>query len=361
MPISELGYRHWEGKRIHPWLRWLAIARSDIGIAYRSNKTLRRFLILAWMPILYFGPVFFAVGWVADPANDLSEGGLFAEIAVEIIPPGVIDELRANPEVLLPAVWAPAFFFFFSLTQFLSLVVLALVAPPLISKDVRSKAFLLYFSKPISSWEYLLGKLSVALFFIFVITLFPALLLYAISIAFSPDLGTLVATAPILARIFAAALVVGVPASMVALLLSSLTRDYRIATFAWMALWIVGWVAHATITFEMETHEAFQAPQWALILSLREVATNASAAVFDLSGHLQQLFQHLRAAGVDPSVLFEEMDRDSGPLQRALTDAMDPSLDTSSSPTTVAVVFSVILTVFCLALLRRRVTKPVRI
>jgi hypothetical protein len=224
---------------------------------------------------------------------------------------------------------------------------------------VRSKAFLLYFSKPISSWEYLLGKLSVALFFISTITLFPALLLYAISIAFSPDLGTLVATAPIVLRIFVAALVVGVPASSVALLLSSLTKDHRIAAFAWMALWIVGWVAHRVITFSAQ--QDFQAPEWTLMLSLREVALNATSAVFDLSGHLRQLFEHLRSAGVDPGEVIEDMSRSAGPLQRALADAVNPAAQASTTPTTVALLFSVGLSVFCLALLRRRVTKPVRI
>ena len=41
-----------------------------------------------------------------------------------------------------------AFYFYFWATQFLSLIILSIVAPPLISRDVRSKAFLLYFSKP---------------------------------------------------------------------------------------------------------------------------------------------------------------------------------------------------------------------
>ena len=71
MPISELGYRHWEGRRVHPLLRWVAITRTEVGIAYRDSKLLRRFLIVAWMPLLYFGPLFFAVGYAADPDNEL--------------------------------------------------------------------------------------------------------------------------------------------------------------------------------------------------------------------------------------------------------------------------------------------------
>ena len=48
MPIAELGYRHWEGKRTGIMQRWLAIMRSEMGIAYNSSKLLRRFLIFAW-------------------------------------------------------------------------------------------------------------------------------------------------------------------------------------------------------------------------------------------------------------------------------------------------------------------------
>ena len=212
MPISELGYRHWEGTRVPPARRWLAITRSHIKIAYRGSRLLRRFLIVAWMPLLYFAPVFFAVGYLANPENSLEEGGLLTAIGQGIFPEGFLEILRDNPATILPAIWAVAFYLFLTVVQsFLAMIAVAIVAPPLISRDVRSKAFLLYLSKPISVWEYLLGKLGVAVFFLFVITLFPALLLYLISVALSPNVGTIVATVPILFRVMLTGLVIGVP------------------------------------------------------------------------------------------------------------------------------------------------------
>ena len=84
MPISELGYRHWTGKRTGPFARAIAIARSEVAIAYKSSKLLRRVLILAWMPVLYFCPFFLAIGYVTDPKNALVEGALLTEIAEQV-------------------------------------------------------------------------------------------------------------------------------------------------------------------------------------------------------------------------------------------------------------------------------------
>ena len=46
------------------------------------------------------------------------------------------------------------------------LILIGLIAPPLISKDIRSRAFLFYFSKPISRTDYLVGKFAVIGFFV---------------------------------------------------------------------------------------------------------------------------------------------------------------------------------------------------
>ena len=313
MPISELGYRHWEGKRVSQYLRWLAIARSDFGIAYRGSKLLRRFLLLAWAPLLYFCPVFFAIGWVANPENDLSTGSILAEIALESASPrSSSTSCEPSPRRSSCPRFGPRRFTFSSgRRSSWSLVILSIVAPPLISRDVRSKAFLLYFSKPISTWEYLLGKLSVALFFVFLITLLPAMLLYAISIVLSPDLGTLVATAPIIGQIAVTSLFIALPASMLALFLSSLTKDHRIATFAWIAMWIIGFVSHKVITVEVASN--FEPPVWALVLSLRETGLTCTTAIFDLSDQLRGLYLHLQASGLDVRSLFDDFLDGTGP------------------------------------------------
>ena len=116
--------------------------------------------------------------------------------------------------------------------------------PPQISRDIRSKAFLVYFSKPITRGEYLIGKAGAVLAFLFWATLFPALLLYALSAVFSPSLAVLGDTATIVPKIVAASLFMTVPMTAIGLTLSSFSKDERYAAFGWIALWIIGEVAY---------------------------------------------------------------------------------------------------------------------
>lgn len=365
MPITELGYRAWQGRRVGPWRRWLAITRLHVAVALRSSKLLRRFLFVAWSPLLYFGPVFFAVGWVADPANDLDQGAIMTSIARELfVSSSILDQLRANPGTFLPAMWAVAFHFFFTLTQtFCMLVVVAIVAPPLISRDVQSKAFLLYLSKPISAFEYLLGKLGVVLFFVFAITLFPALVLYGISISLCPDLGTALATAPILLRIVGASLVMGIPVAMVALLLSSLTRNHRIAMFGWIAACLFGEIAYRSIAFGGGFAGA-TAPAWAPFLSLREVAIMASSTMFDVGGHLFAVVSTLREGGADVDSVVDSMARGfepGDPIRTALLRASGDETAVNALPAWASLAFLAVVTVASGIVVVRRISKPVRI
>lgn len=298
MPVSELGYRHWEGKRTGAIRRSLAIARSEVGIAYRSSKLLRRFLVFAWAPVLYFCPFFLAVGYVADPNNQMTDGSILTMISHEFLRDEAVALLRANPEVLLPKIWSIAFFFFFAYTQsFFSMIVVAIGGPPLISRDIKSKAFLVYFSKPIRPWQYVLGKLMAVGFFVFSMTLFPAVVLYLIGVGLSPDVGTLKATLPILGQIVLSSVVIAVPIAMVVLLLSSLTRDRRIATFTWVSTWIFGELAFRVLSFGGRVSGEFTPPPWAPLLSLRELTTRATAAIMDLQDSIRVVMANLGKSG----------------------------------------------------------------
>ncbi|MFH0944813.1 MAG: hypothetical protein V2A76_06415 [Planctomycetota bacterium] len=298
MPIAELGYRHWEGKRTGVMRRCFAIARSEIAIAYQGSRLLRRFLFVAWMPILYFCPFFLAIGYVADPANDLGQGLMLTAIAGEFLPRDALEALRCNPELNMPAVLSMVFFLFFAWSQsFLSMIVVAIAGPPLIARDQKSKAFLVYFSKPIQPWQYLFGKLSTVVFFVFTMTLFPAILLFTISIALSPDRNLLVATLPILLKICLASLTVAIPISMVVLLISSLTKDRRIATFVWLLLWIFGEVAFRVLTMTGSYASGVKPPAWASLLSLRELTMRAVSGVFQMKANTETVFRGLGESG----------------------------------------------------------------
>lgn len=294
MPIAELGYRPWEGRRTGRLARALAIARAEIGIAQQSSRLLRRFLIFAWLPILYFCPFFLAFGAIADPGRDPADRGLLTQIAGSLLPPESLAKLRASPEETLPAVWSIAFFLFFTYTQSLfSMVVVAIVGPPLIAKDLRSKAFLVYLSKPIAAWQYLLGKLATVGFFVLSMTLFPGVFLYLVGVALSPSLATAINTLPTLGQVVLASIAIAVPTGLLVLLLSTWTKDRRLATFTWVALWVFGEFAFRVLDTSARFAPDVERPHWAALLSLREMTTRTAAGIFDVRGSLERLLRQL--------------------------------------------------------------------
>lgn len=365
MPIAELGYRPWQGARTGALRRGLAIARSEVAIALLSSKLLRRFLVIAWVPILYFCPFFLAIGYVANPENDLEAGGVLSAIATEFLPREAIAQMRADPEQFLPGLWTLAFYFFFTYTQsFLAMIAVAIAGPPLIAKDLRSKAFLVYFSKPIRPWQYLLGKLSTVAFFVFSLTLFPALLLYVVGVALSPDLGTMLATFPIVLRIVATSLMIAIPVSLVVLTLSSLTKDRRVATFAWLAVWIFGEIAFRALTVDVGTRNGFQPPPWAGLLSLRELTTRTTGGIFDVSAQLETLLQRLGESGGGIERNLREIGRDMGDAnlaERPTGEDLVQMVVADGYPPSVSAAVLVAISVGCGFFLLRRVTRPVRI
>ena len=72
----------------------------------------------------------------------------------------VID-FRELVNYLRPTLWSEVLFLFFRLPQaFTVIIVIGMVAPKLISRDMKNRAFLLYYSRPITPWQYIFGNLS---------------------------------------------------------------------------------------------------------------------------------------------------------------------------------------------------------
>jgi hypothetical protein len=139
----------------------------------------------------------------------------------------------------------------------MAMLVIGMIAPPLIARDVRTRAFLMYFSKPIGRIEYVLGKMIIVSTYLMSITTAPALGCYLFGVALSSDLNVLADTWDLPFRILLASLIFVVPAVSVALMFSSLTSESRFATFAWFAFWGLGFLAW-NLTYGVMSGEARQ-------------------------------------------------------------------------------------------------------
>jgi hypothetical protein len=157
--------------------------------------------------------------------------------------------IRSDPDSVRHLVWSRILLTYFRYPQSVAMVlVVGLIAPRLISYDLRSRAHLLYFSRPLRIWEYVLGKSMIVWFYMAVITTIPALCLCVIGVLMSTSWDVVADTWDLPLRILAASAVLILPTSALALAFSSLTHESRYATLAWISTWVIGGVSYLTLT-----------------------------------------------------------------------------------------------------------------
>ena len=281
MPIHDVGYRAWEGSKTSPWFRWMIISKTGIRLAMKS-AWVRRIMFAAWLPLMYWSVGFFMiekslekdtsvlgtmiekqlesaprfgpVNRVVNQTKKLSAGdSTKGQLAVEQMLRNGIFKYFPHSEQLAEAykskdvhrirkeVWRWLLMIFFRYPQSVAIMFLiGMVAPSLIAQDIRSRAFLMYFSRPIGKLEYIFGKLMVPSVFIAAIITLPALAMYVFAVFMSPDFSVLYSTWDIPIRILIATVVVIVPTALLALALSSMTQETRFANFSWFAVWVLG-------------------------------------------------------------------------------------------------------------------------
>ena len=281
MPIHDVGYRKWTGKLTSRFGRWFTISEAGISGALKSTWV-RRFLLMSWGPVIYFGLLIFILEQTINasgssllqeatgvnfnqefevPITTNDEGSTFQETRQRVRTEAQLIQLRNNPfikgmpnsDAILKAVetgdpktirgtiWNFMLANFLRYPQsMLTLMIVGIIVPPLISRDMRSRAFLLYYSRPITRMEYLLGKLAIPAAILFLITLVPGLVLYLFAVMLSPDLTPLLDTWTTPFRIVLATIVCVIPTSIISLYFSSMTHESRFASFAWFTVWGLG-------------------------------------------------------------------------------------------------------------------------
>lgn len=264
MPLHDVGYRAWRGRLEPSWAAVGVIAVTGLRLAWKS-RWLRRALLLAWSPTLFFAASFFAFEQAVDEGRLVSlteratRGGNLDGVGIlgtilattlgrsESLPASLTDaeQLAATRRL----VWTRLLLAFMRAPQAVLLaVVIGLVAPALISGDLRAKAWLVYFTRPVGRTEYILGKMAILGAIVAVITVLPAIALWLAGVLVSPSIVVAAQTWDLPLRAVAASIVLAVPTVLLALAYSSLTAESRIASFAWFATWAACWIAHSALT-----------------------------------------------------------------------------------------------------------------
>ena len=275
MPLHDVGYRSWRGERLGSGSAIGVIATTGIRLAWTS-RWLRRMVFFAWSPALVFATSFFAFEQAIDEGRlanmrdaaragrNLDGVGMLGTVLADTLGRshgnamgmrGVQGDGRqpVDPKVDIAdtrrVVWSRLLLAFMRVPQAVLLaVVIGLVAPALISRDLRAKAWLVYFTRPVGRLEYILGKAAILGVLVAAITVLPALALWLMGVLVSPSVWVAVDTWDLPLKAVAASAALAVPTVLLALAYSSATAESRIASFAWFATWAACWIAHSTLT-----------------------------------------------------------------------------------------------------------------
>jgi len=168
--VREKGYAHWDGSLAGRRFPWLPITRTGIRLAFRK-KGFKLALASAFLPAF------------------VALGGLYVSERLEDFK-GLVQSNRALLKI------DPAYFQLF-LTgyplYFILIVVLSFAGAGLVAEDLKHNALQLYFARPLSKRDYVLGKVSVVAFFVILLTGLPWILLVAFKLIFAGNLAFLAA------------------------------------------------------------------------------------------------------------------------------------------------------------------------
>lgn len=155
MAVYRRTYTSYSGPLTPAWSRSLVLFRYSRKKLFRSKLQTALFVLCFFFPLLCFLIIYLA--------NNLSflerfgtEGGPFVRIDNKF------------------------FFFFIDVQGVLAFVLTAFTGPGLISPDIANGALPLYFCRPFSRAEYVLGKASVLVILLSQITWIPGLILFGV-------------------------------------------------------------------------------------------------------------------------------------------------------------------------------------
>jgi len=239
MPIFDQGYQHWNGQTSgHAW-RWFTIARQGVRSALKG-RLMRIALLAAWSPAIALAAMLCVWG--------LLERGSTVIASIRPMLEFLYPQLIADPKHFRVVVWTLSYDYFTIVEMQISMILILLVGPNLISQDLRFNALPLYLSRPMRRIDYFLGKLGVIVGFLAMIVVLPATAAWVLGLLFSLDISLIHDTFRLLVGSIAWGLAVSVSAGLLVLAMSSLTRNSRYVALIWLGLWFISWVTSTAMT-----------------------------------------------------------------------------------------------------------------
>lgn len=232
-------YRRWQGKSVGLWKRRLAISRYGLRLCL-SGKIVKAFLLIGIGQAFFLSLLFVVFGQLVTPESALVEwiGKTGGEKIVTIIN-GITSWALLYPEICVDGFYRISYFIMRFPASFLTIVLVALFIHKLIAHDLASQAIVIYNSKALTRWDYLVGKFTIVATILSLVWIFPIIMSWVIGNTLAPDWAFFLHTFPSLLRGLAVGIVATLSLSSIALAVSSLAKKTGTA----IAFWILGWIS----------------------------------------------------------------------------------------------------------------------
>jgi ABC-2 type transport system permease protein len=263
MPLHDTSYQHWEGVHLGVWRRRWAIAWNGLN-ACLQNKWMRHLVLLCWVAALLMISALFVVGQllVADSIVVQWVGNLNPQL--QNFAKTLTSWLEQHPEVSVRTTQDVLFYYFSVLLMPVSIFALGMAIPQFITRDLASNAIIIYSSKAVNRFDYLLGKLAAAFGLLALTWLGPICVAWFVGNLLAPDWRFFWHARVALCH----ALVYGLSSmtilSLIALGISAISTKEKSVIAFWYIWWILGgvlapiamrtlpWLRHLSFNFNMD-------------------------------------------------------------------------------------------------------------
>jgi hypothetical protein len=229
--------------------RW---QEKPLGLAYRRwtivSTGMRQILRMRFFKILLFiawtaGVLMAAIGFLF--VQSVASGGWLESWAGAFGPrsQAIVSAFCAfvllYPEIIIRGLFTLIFWLHSYVGLYLGIIALTVVVPRLVTRDRANNALTIYLSRPLTSTDYLLGKLGTIVGLLLLVWTGPLLFGWLLSMLFAPDREFIVHSfAPLLSALTfnLAGLVV---LSAIALGVSSTGKSARNTILLWIGMWII--------------------------------------------------------------------------------------------------------------------------
>ncbi|MGP8201580.1 MAG: hypothetical protein ACLQU4_18985 [Limisphaerales bacterium] len=306
MPLHDIYYQHWEGVHAGIWVRRWVIAKNGLG-ACLQNKVLRSLVVLCWAAGLGMVAALFVVSQLLVPDSMVVKWVEQLNPALQTFAGLLTTWLQAHPEISVRTTQNVFFFYGCTLLTPCGIFALGVAMPLLITRDLASSAIVIYSSKAVTRWDYLLGKFCTAFGLLTLTWLGPLCAAWFLGNLLAPDWMFFWHARAALGNLLIYGLSSMCILSVLALGVSAVSSKEKTTPFLWFMWWVLGgfiqpiatntkpWLRHLSFSYNLEQ---IRLATFRLGNDVKTAQDNIPILGNMLNGIPQRTMEHLN----DPSV-----------------------------------------------------------